>query len=218
MKRKLLLFAVLSSIACTYAQAQIKEGSVLLGGSLGYSRSESTSVTGNREKTINRLITAAPSVGIAIKDNLVVGGDLSYDNRKITYKNSNLRTPDSDAYGAGVFIRKYWGIANRLYLFGNGRLGYRYAKEGLTNNEAFPEIQSKEHRVSLSFFPGVSFAVSKKVHLESTFMNLLTIDYINTRVRENNGNKISSKSAFDFNSSFNNAASFTVGFKLLLSK
>lgn len=222
MKRKLLLLAVVGSLGCSYAQAQIKKGSVLLGGSLGFSRIETNQVytqVGNF-KTIQKSLTVSPSLGIAIQDNLILGGDLTFDTRKQTYNKPFQLPQRTNFYGAGVFLRKYWKVADKLYLFGDGRLGYSFSNEKLPSTRD-PQLfeQRKTNSVSLSIYPGLSFAVSRRVHIETTFFNLLTASYKNETLKEKeSGKKLNTKNDFDLASSFNNSNTFTAGVKFLLSR
>jgi len=105
--------------------AQIKKGSTYLGGSIGFSSSKlepNNSSTNGKSKSVS----INPAVGVAVKNNLIAGINLNYGHGNSKgfqssqdYKNSN--------YGAGVFMRKYWSVLNRLYFFGQSDLGYTHS-------------------------------------------------------------------------------------------
>ena len=80
----------------------------------------------------------------------------------------------------------------------------------------------KGFNVAASVYPGLSFAVSRKVHLESTFFNLLTVEYSKKKYKGGDleiGNRMTGEfSNFRISSSFDNATAFTLGVRVLLSK
>lgn len=222
MKRKLLLLAVMGMLACSYANAQIKKGSVLLGGSVGFGRSQTEVKTIYAEssyKSDSRYFYALPALGIAIHDNLVLGGDLRYENGKQSYTSTTSQKGKTTSYGAGAFIRKYWKVADKLYLFGNGGLGYRYLDNYRPYENPANSIQEKSHNINLSFYPGVSFAITRRVHLESSLPDMFNIGYTSATERNKaTGQKISSRNSFGIGSSLSNTSSFAVGVKFILSK
>lgn len=207
------------------SHAQIRKGSLLFGGSVGYTSQEQTTTTpisGNYKQKITTLLLS-PSFATAISDNLFIGADLTWTNSK--QKSSNSFDPSTTeqtnyAKGGGVFVRKYWSIVDKLYVFGQGRLGFQTYR----NDIIFPEPPNypgyrKGNTFQASFYPGLSFALSKKVHLESTFLNLVTFEYDKgSDYNKASGTKVNKYSNFGVNSSFDNATTFTLGVKVLLSK
>ena len=221
MKRKFIALAIASCLVSTMSYSQIKKGSILLGGSVGFSSSKTTEVQPNSwvGETKKNSLFLSPSVGVAIQDNLVLGADLTFASIRGKYNSPALETNKSTGYGGGVFIRKYWQLANKFYVFGNGRVGYQFSKEATPSHVSSVKTEYKNQRAAASIAPGISFAVSRRVHLESTFINLLTVEYSKTR-EYNKASGVETKSSSDLylTSSFEQNSAFTVGIRFLLSK
>ena len=81
MKQKILLALVLICTCIASVNAQIKKGSIWLGGSLGYGITEND-VSGTAPDAKSRTVSILPAVGLAVKDNLIVGVGLSYTNKR----------------------------------------------------------------------------------------------------------------------------------------
>lgn len=71
----------------------------------------------------------------------------------------------------------------------------------------------------ISAYPGISYAVTRKFHLETGFNNLLYINYTNEKGGYYNGfqGKYETNS-FNIGSSINNMSSIYLGFRLLIGK
>ena len=98
---KLFTLIVIAVLTSSSIYAQISKGSILLGGGIGYSNQENKQEGSTVEsKTSNFYIS--PAIGIAIKENLIVGGDLSFSNQ-MQENGSNETT--TKYYGAGIYMR-----------------------------------------------------------------------------------------------------------------
>src|ERR1043165_4021963 len=99
--KKILVFSLLFILFTSASYSQINKGSVLLGGNIGFStnKTKDTSLENNS-------VSILPVIGIAIKQNLIVGINFSYAHNK-----NNLYVTSSqvegESYGAGIFLRKY---------------------------------------------------------------------------------------------------------------
>jgi hypothetical protein len=167
--RKTFLLLVIISVSLTSVFAQIHKGTLLLGGD--FSASTSKQKFGTNEYK-NSGITFSPLAGKAVKDNLFIGifASLGYS------KNEN--TPvfskgSSNSYGAGLFIRKYGVIKNNLYGFLQGNLGFNYAKSG--NEQTGFSSESKQTSAGINISPGLSYKISKKIHLEAGLRDLAAL-------------------------------------------
>lgn len=207
MKQKLLLATVIALTFSFATKAQIGKGSLWLGGGIGYNNSKSNDATDPGSK--NQSFSVNPAIGKAIKDNTIAGIDVSYSHNKSEYAGSYASEQTSNSYGVGFFIRQYVPIINRLYIFGQGRAGFGYAKQTSTYNGT--KSEGKSWGVGLNFYPGVSFAVNKKLQLETGFNNLLNIQYSHST-----GGSPSKKSSFSAGASLDDTSSFFLGFRLLL--
>jgi len=217
--KKTLLAILAVSLFVYSANAQIKKGSVFLGGDISGStqKTKSNDVITNKQSGINIL----PVFGKAIKDNLVLGinaGFGIYDNEHPTGDNTNF---DANSYNVGVFLRKYKNVGTSgFYLFVQGGLGAHYMiqkQEGGSYLPSFDEL--KRTSIGLSAYPGLSYAVSKKLHLETGFNNLLSMNYFHEKRQASNPGSITKTNGFSVASSLNNATSaLYLGFRLLLGK
>lgn len=212
---KLFTLIAIAVFTFTSISAQITKGSVLLGGGIGYSKQENKQEGSTIEsKTSNFYIS--PAMGIAIKENLIVGGDLAFSSQ-MQENGSNETT--NKYFGAGIYMRKYLPIANRFYIFGQGRIGANiFDGETIQGTDYISTI--KGYNVNAGFYPGISFQVNKKLHLETGFNNLVFVQYENGKIKAQslgNVSKATSKS-FTVNSSLNNMSGLYVGFRLLLAK
>ena len=209
-KSTLLLFSILWMSA--YAEAQIRKGSFLLGGGVGFSVARSpSSLGGQKQKGLN----ISPSLGIALKENLVVGlsGQYAFSDTKIpnsTYKQS------SNAYSAGMFVRKYMLLASRFYLFGEGGLNFRKVKDKADYNGVVNSITNKS--INLVLYPGLAYAIHKNFHLEVSLNNLLTLGHSWSKEVQNlqTGTQINKGSSTYFSTNFSAASPLTVGFRMVL--
>lgn len=203
------LIAVLFSVL---VNAQIKKGSVFLGGDISAATQKTETGPTTSKQSV---VTISPVFGKAIKDNMVLGADLLYGH----YDYESTSEQKVDIYGAGIFLRKYKPIGSSgFYIFLQGRAGYRLQKNEVDANTPAVSV-AKSHSVSLSIYPGLSYAVSKRLHLETGFNNLVSIAY--SKDTQTSGNPVVSKSqssGFSISSSLNNVSNLYLGFRVLLSK
>ncbi|MGZ8549103.1 MAG: hypothetical protein ACXWV2_00515 [Chitinophagaceae bacterium] len=217
MKKTLLAIITVSLLVCS-ANAQIKKGSVFLGGDISGStqKTKSGDVTTNKQNGIN----ISPVFGKAIKENLVLGVNAGlgiYDNKYPAGNNTNFKT---NSYGAGVFLRKYKNIGtNGFYLFVQGGLGVNYMTQEHEGPFAANFNELKRISVGINAYPGLSYAVSRKLHLETGFNNLLTLNYFHDKLETGSPVTTSKTNGFSIASSLNNATSYLyLGFRLLVGK
>lgn len=95
-------FAWLLLIFSTNANAQTKKGAIFLGGSLGHS---------NREDENNaqelRSTTISPVVGLAVRNDLIVGINFSYVRQESENETSNVQN-EGQYYGGSIFVRSFF--------------------------------------------------------------------------------------------------------------
>lgn len=201
----------------TTIQAQIKRGSLLLGGDLSIYSSKTNS---GSNTNIANYLSIAPSIGKAVKDNTFWGGQLNIG----FGKNYPGYIPTEDyrrhSYGAGVFYRKYKMLANKLYLFLQGNLGANFSKVEFKSSVDYYYDQ-KNLVVTANLYPGISYQITEKLFLEAGFRDIASVAYSNDRQDGYNfGNIINTRTnSFYFSSSINNFnSSLTFGFRLLLNK
>lgn len=210
MRKSILLFL---STLCTIlsVNAQITKGSILLGGSAGYS---STNVTNpNTSDTKSTQLTISPSIGIAIKDNNVIGLLLDYGHTK------QDNQPHITDIGGGIFWRKYLPLSKSFYFFTNTQLSYGYFKWEYFQPDNTQV--SKTSTVYLGIYPGVTYVLSKKFHLEASLNNLISLGYTHTQTDVtvfSGQNTSSQQNSFSLQTSVSSINPFNFGFRFLLAK
>lgn len=213
--KKILLFAIFTFFIASIASAQIPKGSLLLGGGLnfGNNKSESGNFT-TKQNSFN----ISGSLGVAIKENTFLGGFLNYGQSDI--KNSNAPgKSEGTSYGAGVFLRRYLLLGKKFYLFGDADLRYSHNKSfqftGIDN-----QTTTKGWGVNLDVSPGISYALTKKFHLELGFYELVGIGYgkNKTETIALGGSSTSKNSSFGFRSNVGTSTPLNIGFRFLFLK
>jgi hypothetical protein len=164
-------------------------------------------------------VTISPVVGIAFKENSVLGFSASYYHANYEYDASvsyGTRIDQGAALGAGIFMRKYKGLGKNFYLFGNGSLNFSGGKINYSNiaPTTTQKITDKTWTSALDFTPGISYAVSNKFHLEASLGSLLGVSY--TRSKSDNPNDKSN--SFNFHSDASTLNSLSIGFRIFLSR
>lgn len=217
MKLSYKLFTVVLLTIASSSQAQIRKGTIMLGGSIHYS-SENLEAFNNTEKVEESTFSIGPSVGYAIKDNLVAGIDLRYENIKQELNSDNK----TNGFSGLIFLRKYWNITSRFYAFAHADAGYGSTTgHEYLNGSITKTATTKGWNAGVSLIPGISYAVGKKVHLESTFLPLLQVQYKKTeRERFNSGSPsfIDTREEFGMLSSLGNGQTFSIGVRFMLGK
>lgn len=223
--RKVLFCCFFAAVSfCVHAQ--IRKGSIFLGGGISFGNQKiemSGSGFGVPSQT-TKLTIINPAVGIAIKDNLIIGINLTYSDAKQTVPSNNNSTLTIKQAGGGLFIRKYFPIAERFYLFGEGGLGYLHQEQeqidafgsGSNTNSA------KGYSINLNLYPGVSYAITKRFFLELGLNNLLAAKYesLTLSSRSTYSPSVTNGTAktFSLTSSLSNASEISIGARFILGK
>jgi hypothetical protein len=214
MKKTLLLACTFISFA-TISQAQITKGSALLGGSVGISRnSEET----NSVESQTRNTYFSPTVGVAIKDNWVVGITTSfsrYESRpsSITYNHKMKYS------SGGLFVRRYSSLGKSFYLYGDGAIRYNtHSNNQISGTDYETNYSSKG--VGIYITPGLAYAVNKRLHLEASLNNLLSLSYSKNKTTNFtlSGHTTTEGKSFDFGTNFSNTIPLSIGFRFVLGK
>lgn len=219
--KKTLLFSLLFIIAAsTTTQAQITKGSTLLGGNLSFGQSKLDSDFAQSELKATTF-SISPSIGVAVKENLIAGVNIGYSTGKQKQVSSNQTVLDVKTTGftAGVFIRKYKQLAkSNFYLFGEGDLNYTNMKE--ERKEQMPDMSTtKTHTVFLSVKPGVSYAVNNRLHLELGLNNLINAGYTATKQSNDQNDNTIKQNSFGVSTNITNLTNnISLGVRFLLAK
>lgn len=213
MKKHLFTLVVGSLLFSLTASSQISKGSVLLGGGISGGRGTSES---NNQETVNTSFTIHPAVGLAIKPNTVVGLRLSYGRSTSEQEGGTPENKqESNHAGAGFFYRRYMNLSQKFYLFGEGAVYYNQAKQ--ETRTPWQQSDYSASSVGVNFYPGVAYAVTRKMHLEVGLNNLLDISYNRSETKSLSGSE-SKASGFSFSTNVSTSAPLTVGFRFVLGK
>jgi hypothetical protein len=219
--KKIIGLCVLGGLMATTATAQIKKGTVLLGGQIGGGNNKSTSSgtsvnTESKRNAVNFNISA----GKAFAENKVIGIYGGYGFAKYEYApNVVYQNAKNNSYNAGVFYRQYKSLAKKFYIFGEANLGYYGSNEKSNLNNPAGMVQTiKTNGITFGLTPGTSYQVCKKMQVELTIPALLSLGYQTAKQTYNNSPQTIKTNSFNANattqSSFlNNVA---IGFKFTL--
>ena len=215
MKIKFLKSLVIFFFLASAANAQINEGRYLLGGSISYSNIKNPQNNSSKSEYLNSNI----QLGKVITGNTVVGILASYG---FTHGEMNYK---SDNMGAGIFYRKYRKLLNNFYFFGEADATYNYSKviQGVfqPGSDGYKQISNGG---SISFVPGISYSIFKRMQIELSMQNIFSIGYNSIKTETTNGYSgtvISTKgNGFGASANFdsNLLTNFGVGFKFFLGK
>lgn len=214
MQKRILLTIFTVAVAAT-ANAQIKKGALLLGGQFSFSSQKSEGSLSNSYYSSNNSFIVSPAIARAVKENLFVGFDLAYIHAKYQ---ANINAKQlSDGYGAGFFVRRYKALGKGFYLFGQARAGGAYNRQKYTDQvQANNSSVANGFTAQLGIYPGVSYAVSKRMQVEAGFSNLAALRYEHLKqTYAGNGSTYTSNN-FSFSSSLSSFAGPTIGFQVLL--
>jgi hypothetical protein len=215
--RKIILAVVVVSLVVNSVHGQIKKGSIFLGGDISGStlQTKSDDILTNKQNGIN----ISPVFGKAIKDNLILGVNAGFGISK-TDNPVNDWQNNSNSYSAGVFVRKYKNLATSgFYLFVQYGLGVSYYNQKQKGPSPANLDETKRITAGINAYPGISYAVSKKLHLETGFNNLLSLNYFTDKREVGSPVTKYKTNGFGISSSLNNATSaLYLGFRLLIGK
>jgi hypothetical protein len=208
--------------------AQIKRGDIILGGNLNYSNQSTSSpqITGAASPSSllkQNDLAINPSIGKAIRDNLVLGLDLSYGHSGLSYTpaGSPAQTSSADNFSAGVFIRRYKPLGNGFYLFGQAEVTGGYSHS--TGYNPPPNSSSSTvngYGVTFQLYPGIAYALNRRWQIETGLPNFLSIDYTHTKTTNSYNNGIPDETStyhdFSFASALTGTNEFTVGVRYFM--
>lgn len=180
MKKNILPVIAALCIISFKSTAQISKGSLFTGADVG----------GYKQKlypgTVHHpdILALAPVVGIALKENLLAGIQgffiVNNDFSKESYESVNIKRYERGE-GAGLFIRKYKQMGQQGFsLLLQGQLSYMATR--LVDETHFPDsdntyIYAGRKSCGFGVSPGVSFAISKRMRMETGLNNLLLLNY-----------------------------------------
>jgi len=219
--KKLLLAGAVSLFGLS--NAQIKTGTLYLSGQAGYSQEKNNNTD---DKLQN--FSIIPTVGVFIAPNLAVGTGIGYigsraENTDINNLGFGIETLQSkvkaDAFTARPFIRKYWTLSDRLYIFGQLEVPIEIGKRtadlqfdyinmsGYIYSQSI-NMEQKYTSFGVNVKPGLDYFVNKNWTIEATIGEF---GYKNMKIKDQE------KGTDNFNFGFN-LSSVTFGVKYVFAK
>ena len=212
--KKVLPLLILLFLSVIVSNAQLNKGSKLIGGSVGY---EKSTMTISNTEYDNHSFQIHPALGIATSNKDVFGIKLSFI---VADYDSNIPgSNESNGYGGGFFYRRYHALSNRFNLFGEA--GLNYIKSESKFESATIRHESNANSFTLNFQPGVSFSLTRNLHLEALLNNLFSISFSNTtKERVENGTALPDEKTKQFfvGSSLSNYSPFSIGIRWFAGK
>ncbi len=205
-----------------HVQAQISKGTGLAGLSFNYNSNKNNGDASYESSQSS--YGFSPSYGVFIKQNLVVGGELNLSHSK---DESGLTSPGNfnvqkrNWYGAGVYARQYKNLGSSgFYLFIQGNLGAQLSRgENYTKTPASVNTNTEEKgfNIQLGLYPGISYAVTPKFHIETGLNNLFYAGYSNSKTDYTNNPVANTKAnSFNVGANIGNNTQWSIGARLLL--
>lgn len=188
--KKFLLGLLVFQFFTFVVEAQIQKGSIMLGGSVNYSTSNSNSdtravspnTTRSNSKGNSNSFTFNPKVGFTLNNNWVVGPMLILSTSKGTSENNwvsgsstviDYTTTKNSSFGGGAFARKYVPFNDYFSAFGevnataNTREEYRESSNSVEIEKSeikYNEIQGSVH-AGLAYFPKKWMAIELSANI-----------------------------------------------------
>lgn len=181
------MFIVLAATS----NAQILKDKILVGGLLS-SYSNKTDYQNSSQKYNNTAIGL--SLGKVIKENKVIGVNISFSPYKQTNQSSSTNEIKGNTTNIGIFYRQYKALGKGFYFFGEGEVGFTGSnrKETITPGNSIRE--TKATGVYLGFTPGVSYQAYKKFFVDLTLPGLLNMRYLDSKFTDKTNSSSNSQS------------------------
>ncbi len=204
------------------ATAQIKKGTILLGGQIAGASGNNKQANQFTEETVKiKSFVFGTSIGKAIKENNIIGinvgaGFSNYRFRRVGFDSSSST---SNSFNAALFYRKYKKLAKDFYFFGEATGGFGMSKQNNIPSNFPTEYNRKTISTYLSLTPGISYKVFKKMQLEVTLPNIIGAYYSKSKdVETSTSNSKGYSTNFSLNTGLSNQllSSLSLGFRLFL--
>lgn len=216
-----IMLPVILLLITVCANAQIKKGATFIGGDLSAYYYEAKNLDSNHVGWKSATYNFNPSIGRAVKDNLIVGVRLAGSFfHNLTY---DVFVDDKGySVGAGIWLRKYQSIGKSFYLFVDAGLNGQSMNRKRTDRQR-PGYYYKEngYSINITAYPGVSYKIKNNLFLEVALYNLGSLSYGKTNTEElypgGNVNK-GVITSFSFASNISNGAPLQVGMRWIIAK
>lgn len=212
MKTKILLSVIILFFIVGTTNAQINKDRILLGGGINYNSTSNP----NQQSFYSNL-----QIGKVIKENTVVGLIGGYSSNTSSYNNGS--PVKARSYSAGVFYRKYKRFLSDFYFFGEVDGSYNFSNNIQESYNSGLYLNSKSRGATISFVPGVAYAVCKRMQMELSMPSFASLSYAHSVTIDNSlpaGVSPQKRNTYGagINLNSNLLYNFAIGFKFLLGK
>lgn len=149
--KKLFFASAFALFGAMNAQESGFEGKTFVMGQIGYNETaQQTELVGDvKVKTFS----IAPTIGHFIAPTVAVGAGLGYSSAKVEGDSENLNT-----FSVTPLVRKYWGVGNNLYIFGQAAIPFSWSKYG----------DAKVSSIGFQVAPGLDYFITNNWSIEAT--------------------------------------------------
>ncbi|WP_426478783.1 outer membrane beta-barrel protein [Chryseobacterium sp. CBSDS_008] len=164
------------------SNAQIAKGTSYLSGQVGYYHNENNKLGTNIKNDVIRIL---PTAGYFVNNNLAVGLGIGYKSAVTKYNVSGsgfgntieIKNTDN-AFVVAPFVRKYWTLSDKLYIFGQLQVPLEFGQEKLDFNSegdggdpvlSAPFTQKNNYtNIGVNIKPGLDYFLTKNWSIEAT--------------------------------------------------
>lgn len=182
----------------------IEKGTWSIEGNLSINTQNSESFNETSDSnTDNFNFSISPTIGYAIKENLILGLGISYGYSKSEFENKNSQNLNQDfsrnnSYGIFTYVKKYFPVSNKFALHLQGEARFTFG------NNTFDDFYDIERTSETELFfvgirPGFNYSLTKNLLLQANFGSL-GYDYFKAEIDDVNSQKANSF-GFNFSSS-----------------
>lgn len=218
--KHLFLLPVFIGIFTLITSAQIKKGSILLGGQIFYGDSRTdykAPLLDQKSKSAHFNISA----GSALKENSVLGLLVAYSHTDFdhNYNGNSYTNIKSDRYGFDVFYRRYKKLVKDFYFFGELGAGYFGFNETDTETPTNNKTKYSQSGAELYLTPGISYRIYKKLQVELLVPQIAGMNYsVLKRTSPSNSSNDSKEKQFGVTTNLNASplSNLGLGFRFVL--
>ncbi|MEJ7588470.1 MAG: hypothetical protein WKI04_12990 [Ferruginibacter sp.] len=213
---------VISLFLFFLSNAQIKKGTLYLGGDVQLYGSSYKSSAGMQYKRNTNNYNFSPSVGWVIKDNVIVGGRLlasfSSDKEEIptSYENEGNRI------GAGIWMRSYLPLGKSFFLFADAGINGQSIYLNQTNTQQPGSVYyERGFAINAAIYPGLSYQVKKSLFIEAALINLISLAYERKNTEQGNSNSsflTGVSKSYSLSSSLGNGVPLQIGVRWIIAR
>jgi hypothetical protein len=161
---KYLLFAIL--LCPITVLAQFTKGDKFIGGTFDFGTERTPYISGSFSPAKQDQFSVQPQLGYLLSEHLAFGVALGYTHQTFSFgPDTSLSTTISKQYSAGLFLKRYYSIADKFLFSLNGNVNYSKGKVNYSSNLSLDE--SKTNQILVAVSPSFLFFPSRKWGFEA---------------------------------------------------